>query len=129
MPEEMDRSRGVFCGGDHADRAGVPLERDVDVMRGVGRRVAELRAERGLTQQEAADALEMALKSYQRIEAGAQNLTLRTLVRVAGAFGARAVDLLSAPVSHKVRRGRPRKTQGEVSVGEASGTPRRSPRR
>lgn len=56
----------------------------------------------------------MQRKNYQRIERGVQNMTLRTLVRIAGALEVRTVDLLEPPASREVRRGRPRK-QGSSS--------------
>ena len=53
----------------------------------VGRRLGALRVEKGVTQQELADRLDTALKNLQRIEAGRQNLTLRTIFRVTRALG------------------------------------------
>jgi len=74
----------------------------------VGRRIAELRRERGWTQQEAAEHLAMPLKNFQRIEAG-MNLTIRTLVRVARGFDVPTRTLLDPPTKReRRRRGRPR---------------------
>lgn len=72
----------------------------------VGRRVAELRAAHGWTQQEAAERLRMPVKNLQRIEGG-MNLTLKTLVRLARGLGVRARDLLDEPASRDRRPGRP----------------------
>ncbi|MDC3962527.1 helix-turn-helix transcriptional regulator [Polyangium jinanense] len=78
-------------------------------MKDVGRRIAELRRARNWTQEEAAERLEMPLKNLQRVERGMQNLTIRTLVRIASTYGVRTAELFEAPMSREVRRGRPRK--------------------
>jgi len=75
----------------------------------VGRRVAEVREERGWTQQECAERLDMPLKNLQRIEAGA-NLTLATLVRLANGLGIAVRELFDDPTTKKARPGRPRKS-------------------
>lgn len=80
-----------------------------DVRRSVGRRIAELRLARGRTQEAVAEQLGMQLKNYQRIERGMQNMTLRTLVRIAVALDVRTIELFEPPASSEVRRGRPRK--------------------
>ena len=57
-----------------------------------------MRRGRGLTQAEAAHRLGVAVKNWQRIEQG-QNLTLRTLARVAAVLECSPVDLVGvAPV-------------------------------
>jgi transcriptional regulator with XRE-family HTH domain len=57
-----------------------------------GRRVRELRDSQGLTQE---DMMErgFSLRHYQRIEAG-RSVTLRTLWKLAGAFGVQPRELL-----------------------------------
>jgi transcriptional regulator with XRE-family HTH domain len=52
----------------------------------VGRRIGELRRQRGLTQAELGERLGIAQKNVHRLESGTQNLTLRTLERVAAAL-------------------------------------------
>ncbi|MBK7402869.1 MAG: helix-turn-helix transcriptional regulator [Myxococcales bacterium] len=49
----------------------------------MARRIAALRQELGLTQEELASKLGIAHKNVQRLESGRQNLTLQTLARVA----------------------------------------------
>ncbi len=49
----------------------------------VGRRIGELRRQRGLTQAELGERLGIAQKNVHRLESGTQNLTLKTLERVA----------------------------------------------
>lgn len=89
-----------------------PRETSTSVIEDVGRRVAELRSERGWTQQEAAEQLAMPLKNFQRIEAGT-NLTIRTLVRVALGFEVPTRVLFDSPAKReKRRRGRPRSSEG-----------------
>ena len=80
-----------------------------NVIADVGRRVAELRAQKGLTQQALAEELGLSWKYLQQVELGLENLTIKSLVRLANALGATPVDLFNAPVSRKRRPGRPRK--------------------
>ncbi|MBI2395164.1 MAG: helix-turn-helix transcriptional regulator [Deltaproteobacteria bacterium] len=76
----------------------------------VGRKIAELRRERGWTQQEAAEQLRMPLKNFQRVEAG-MNLTIRTLVRIARGLDVPTRTLFDPPNRReKRRRGRPRRS-------------------
>lgn len=74
-----------------------------ELLRRVGRRVAELRAQCGLTQEAFATALGIATKNLQRIESGRQNLTLASLDAIASRLGVEAQDLLSQPVPDDAR--------------------------
>jgi len=80
-----------------ADGATVPKSTDPQqfVLR-VTRRIAEVRRERGVTQEELAARLGMAVRGLQRIEAG-QNITLHTLARIASALDVRPDELLATP--------------------------------
>jgi len=80
-----------------------------NVIADVGRRVAELRAQKGLTQQALAEELGLSWKYLQQVELGLENLTIKSLVRLSNALGATPVDLFHVPVSRKRRPGRPRK--------------------
>jgi hypothetical protein len=51
------------------------------------------------------------VRSFAYIEAGSQNLTLRTMTGIAAVLGVRTIDLLAPPASRDVKRGRPRKPQ------------------
>lgn len=62
-------------------------EPHADLARRVASRVAHIRVERGMTQETLAQALDIAAKNVQRIESGRQNLTLRTVERLAAALG------------------------------------------
>lgn len=74
----------------------------------VGRRLAELREAAGLTQARAAESLKMNLSNYQRIEHGLQNLSIRTLVRLAGVVGVPVAKLFEATSTRRGGRGRPK---------------------
>lgn len=83
-------------------------ERPDDLVRRVTRRVAAIRRLRGLTQEELAEKLGTATKNMQRIEAG-QNVTLKTIGRLAAALGVRASELFDErplPVPKKQTRKR-----------------------
>lgn len=60
----------------------------------VGRRIAELREGAGLTQTELATRLGISPANLHRMERGDQNLTLRTMARVANALEVRVLDFL-----------------------------------
>jgi transcriptional regulator with XRE-family HTH domain len=83
----------------------------------VGRRLAELRQARHLTQEQVADALDVGTKYYQRIEGGTQNLTLGTMVRIARVLDVAVDSLLDAPRDLAVRSGRPRKDRARPTLG------------
>ncbi len=87
----------------------MPAEDPDTIVHDVGRKIAEFRHAAGLTQEEAAEKLEISLKGYQQIERGLQNLTLRTMVKLATMLDVRTIDLLATPASREVKRGRPRK--------------------
>ena len=77
------------------------------VLREVGRRVAELRQGQGLTQEALAEQLGFTVKYLQRVEAGRENLTIRSLVRFADVLGVDLPELFTPPRSMEVRTGRP----------------------
>jgi transcriptional regulator with XRE-family HTH domain len=79
-----------------------------NLVRAIGRRVAELRREQGLTQQALAGKLRATMQWVQQIEYGA-NLTVHSLARVANALNVQLEALLVPPnLSSYVRRpGRP----------------------
>lgn len=69
----------------------------MDLVQRVARGISARRRALGLTQEALADRLELAVKNVQRIEAGAQNLTLTTLERIALALETSPALLLGAP--------------------------------
>lgn len=79
------------------------------LLRNLGRRIAEIRAERGLTQEELAEAMQVTPRYIQSVEAGDENLTVRTLVKFANAFAIPVPDLFLAPTKPKPGPGRPKR--------------------
>jgi transcriptional regulator with XRE-family HTH domain len=92
-----------------------PQDPDEQLLDDVSRRIGELRERAGLTQAQVAEAVGMTLTNYQRIEAGTQNLTLRTLGKVARALGVGVAEFFVAPERGRPRLGRP------VGAGAGSG--------
>lgn len=84
-----------------------------EVVRAVGRRIAEVRRASGMTQQELAGELDVATQWVSRVEQGAENLTLVSLARLANGLGVGLVDLLQPPTSRAStsKPGRPRKAR------------------
>ncbi|MDO9018340.1 MAG: helix-turn-helix transcriptional regulator [Deltaproteobacteria bacterium] len=94
-----------------------PPETPADVLRGIGRRIAELRAAQGWTQEKMAEALDVNLPYLQRIEGGRENLTVRSLARLAHVLGVRVGALFEAPVDLTVRGpGRPRRPRATAAA-------------
>jgi transcriptional regulator with XRE-family HTH domain len=85
----------------------VPPEEAHQLLRRIGRRIAELRVERALTQEEFAGRLDYSVKYTQRIEAGRQNLSVGSLVRLANALDVAVADLLKTPRTLQANKGRP----------------------
>jgi transcriptional regulator with XRE-family HTH domain len=78
------------------------------VLQDVGRRIAELRAARGITQEQLAERARVDARTVQRAEAG-RHITLALLIRVAEVLGAPMVALFQAPQARAPRSpGRPR---------------------
>ncbi len=79
--------------------------------------VATLRARRRWSQQQAADAAGLDLKHMQKLEYGALNASLKTLVRLARAFDVPVSKLVSVTTARAPKRpvgrprGRPRSTR------------------
>jgi transcriptional regulator with XRE-family HTH domain len=73
----------------------------------MGKRVAELRRARGMTQAQLAERADFSIQYLQRIEAGRENLTVRSAARIAQLLGCRFVELFRRPTTTIVRRGRP----------------------
>lgn len=100
-----------------------PPETPADVLRDVGRRIAELRAAQGWTQEQMAEALDVNLPYLQRIEGGRENLTVRSLARLAHVLGVRVGALFEAPTDRTVRGpGRPRRPRA-TTVAPTEGHP------
>lgn len=80
------------------------------VLRNLGRRIAELRRERGLTQQQVADQLGITSRYVQAVEAGRVNVSVRALVDLANVLRMPMAAFMEVPRSRAARRpGRPRR--------------------
>jgi transcriptional regulator with XRE-family HTH domain len=77
------------------------------LLRDLGRRLAELRIEHNLTQEQLAEQLDVTARYVQAVEAGQENLTVRSLATLASALGVGVAQLFAAPKSRIVRQGRP----------------------
>jgi ribosome-binding protein aMBF1 (putative translation factor) len=116
MPVTTPRERGnhncLFLPDSGALAAAVPRSeapRVADQLRAVGRRVAELRADRSLTQEQLAEQLSMTPGHLKQIERGLLNLTVRSLVRLADGLAVPLAELFVEPNDMAPRRGRPPK--------------------
>jgi transcriptional regulator with XRE-family HTH domain len=85
------------------------VEKPDDLLRDVGRKIREFRVAHGWTQEKMAELLGIALRNYQEIERGRQNLTIRTMARLAALLGVKTARLMDEPKSRVVPKGRPRK--------------------
>jgi transcriptional regulator with XRE-family HTH domain len=93
-----------------------------DVLRAVGRRVAELRAKKALTQAELSEALGMSLKYLQRIEAGRHDVGLQLTARLATALNVDIRELFREPRKVDVIRGRPPKPKSSRRPSRSHGS-------
>jgi transcriptional regulator with XRE-family HTH domain len=88
-----------------SDRAGRDPD---DVVRDVGRRIAEVRTHRGLTQRQLARASGVPASVVQRVEEGRfRGVALRAVARLAAALAATVDELLAPPTAPRRGRGRP----------------------
>jgi len=86
----------------------VPVQTSTVLAR-VGRRIAELRGDR--TQQELAERLGYDVRDLQRIEAGARNITMKTLVEIANGLRVDPAELFAVPAKRRRSTGRPPKAR------------------
>lgn len=93
------------------------------VLRDVGRRVAELRVARELTQEAFAELAEVSVRYLREVEAGRENLTLVSLAKLAALLGADVAELFTSPRAHVRRPGRPRKAATKDPAASPSVTP------
>jgi transcriptional regulator with XRE-family HTH domain len=82
-----------------------------ELMRAVGRRIAQLRGRAGRTQEEFAVALGVSARWVRRVEEEGQNLTLLTLAKLANTLDVNVAALLREPSANAKMPGpgRPRK--------------------
>lgn len=99
------------------------------MLRDLGRRLAELRAERGWTQAFVAERLGMPMRDYQAIEGGKRAITIRTAVMIAQVLETPVRSLFDRPMSREPPKpGRPRVAHRTPSRPRNDGvTPKRRP--
>ena len=86
------------------------------VLKDLGRRIAEERSDRGMTQERfAEEVVGVSLKYLQHLEAGRENLTVASLVSIAEKIGCSVQALFAPPRSRQTRRGRPPKPERKTS--------------
>jgi transcriptional regulator with XRE-family HTH domain len=99
-----------------------PLAR---VLADLGDRLAELRAERGWTQQVAAERLGWGVRDYRAVELGVRNLTIESVVTISRVFNVNLADLFGRPTSRAARGpGRPRVERAAAEAATANRRPR-----
>jgi len=72
----------------------MPRRRDQELLRQVGQRVAQIRRDRGWTQEALSESIGIEAVSLSRLETGDRALSLSTLARIADALGVGLGDLL-----------------------------------
>lgn len=90
-----------------------------------GRRVAEVRLERGWTQEQLAERAEVSVRWVQHIEQGTQNLTIRSVAKLAGVLRVALPALFESPQTPKRGRGRPRAVASTTRRGRDASPGRR----
>lgn len=75
----------------------------------VGRRVAELRIERSLTQAKLAELVGVSIRYLQSIEGGQENLGLETIAKLANVLKLLPIRFFEPPTTKKQRPGRPKR--------------------
>jgi transcriptional regulator with XRE-family HTH domain len=86
------------------------MERDTEtILRTIGRRIAEIRSEKGWTQEAFADRANITPQYLQELERGKQNFSIKTLNRLAKLLGVPFEELFVPPKTMESRPGRPRK--------------------
>lgn len=71
--------------------------------------MAELRSEKGLTQEAFAALAGLSARYVQRVESGEENLTIRSLAILASVLRVPVRELFDPPHTREVRKGRPPK--------------------
>lgn len=77
----------------------------------LGRRIGELRAALGLTQEKLAERLKVSPRWLQSVEAGRENLTVDTIVKFANALRTDVGTLFELATTPAPKRGRPKRAR------------------
>lgn len=75
----------------------------------VGRRIAEVRGELGLTQEQLAERLDVTVRYLQSVEGGRENLGLETIAKLATVLKVQPITFFEPPRTRRPRPGRPKK--------------------
>lgn len=67
----------------------------------MGKNLRAIREDRGLTQEQLAEIVDLDVRYYQRVETGHVNLTLGLLAKIAGRLKVEAASLIAAPAERK----------------------------
>lgn len=70
------------------------MAEDREILKRIGKRIAEIRKEKGMTQQELASICNYEKSNMSRIEAGGTNMTILTLQKIAIALKVDLLDLV-----------------------------------
>lgn len=81
------------------------------VRRQFGQRVAEVRRQLAMTQEGLAERLEVTPRYIQMVEAGDENLTIDSLVKLSSVLRVTIGELFEPPVSREVKVGRPKRVR------------------
>lgn len=71
--------------------------------------MAELRSGHGFTQEQLAEQLDVTPRYVQMVEAGDENLTVKSLAKIADALSVHVRELFDEPENREVQVGRPRR--------------------
>jgi transcriptional regulator with XRE-family HTH domain len=80
------------------------LNDPASLLRNIGRRIAEIRASRQLTQEAFAEHMDVTTRYVQRIESGDQNVSVQVLATFADALGVPVAELFRKPRSQVVKK-------------------------
>jgi ribosome-binding protein aMBF1 (putative translation factor) len=106
-----DEAITSWCVGARRPKLGsMPRKQESErVLKDLGRRVAELRDAKRLTQERFAARAGWSTRYQQYVEAGRANLSVAGLVNLANLLGVETRDLLAVPASRPAPTGRPRR--------------------
>ena len=82
------------------------------VRRNLGRRIGELRVALDLTQEKLAERLKVSPRWLQSVEAGRENLTIDTIVKIANGLRTDVRAFFENASTPRPKRGRPRRVSG-----------------
>lgn len=94
---------------DPANLSSVRSNDAASLLRNIGRRIAEVRASRRLTQEAFAERLDVTARYVQRVESGGQNISVQVLATFASGLGVPAAKFFEKPKAQAVKQVRPKR--------------------